>query len=149
MVRIQNRKIYWRNLLMTSICSKVSCTASRCCAPQGTYADQNCAPNSPARNRPISVCDQALRDHGSVVESTLKFTPSKRLCTNFLKFHGKSLCASINGASRNKRWIASNRSWNKPENLHIFSYIFLFWTNSFLIQIYHILLYNIKLRIFF
>lgn len=44
------------NRRIRSICSRASCTESRCCDEQGTYADQNC--NRRARERHVSAKPQ-------------------------------------------------------------------------------------------
>lgn len=57
----------------------------------------------------ISVCDHLLFDQGSSPSIALKFKPINLLCTNFLRFQGRSLWPSINGASLSSRRTTSNR----------------------------------------
>lgn len=80
------------SLRITSICSRVSCTASRNCASHGTYTDQNCPPTIPCRNRTRSVChwdpQLTFRDKFSSKGKSFNFV----LPRCFRRFHAKSLC---------------------------------------------------------
>ncbi|CAH0703108.1 unnamed protein product [Spodoptera exigua] len=97
--------------LITSICSRVSCTASLFCVAHGTNADQNCAPTIPVFSLGRSVCEYLEMDHGSTtVRSVFSSNSLIWFRKNFLMFHGKSLWPSVRGTSSSICFAISSRS---------------------------------------